>query len=222
LRDAPPPAALEVWLDASLRAERTPELAALERRGCALNWIEDRGPHTKLVYCLEKHAGRAIITLDDDIWLPRGAVRALLEAHRRHPGAVVCNRARPVLLKPDGSPAAYSTWRIRPGGSARPERALLPLGYSGVLYPPRALDPRAIDAELFRRLCPTGDDLWFTAMRLLRGGEAFDTGFLRGKELMVPGSARFSIKRRHGVRGNNDEFIARLFDELGLAERVRG
>jgi hypothetical protein len=220
LRGSPKPRAVEIWLDEALRSELTPELAALERRGCSLNWVRDVGPHTKLVYALAKQGEEPVITIDDDIWLPRASLAALLDAHARYPRAVICNRARPIALEPDGRPAPYGTWRIRPGRSAKPALALLPLGYSGVLYPSSALDPRATDEALFRRLCPTGDDLWFTAMRLLLGGGAFNTGHLRGPELMVPGSGRFSIKQRHGVRGNNDESIARLFAELNLAPRL--
>jgi hypothetical protein len=61
-------------------------------------------------------------------------------------------------------------------------------------------------------------DSWFMAMRLINGKNAYNTGHLRGGEIAIPGSGKHCIKNRHQyVRGNNDEWITRLFDALALS-----
>lgn len=221
LSGGPELSAVEIWLDHSLRGEITPELRWLESNGCTLNFVEDIGPHTKLIYCLQKHPEAAVITIDDDILLPEHSLDVLLEAAKFHPDTVICNRARKIQLDQHGRAMTYSAWRVMPHASLEPEMGIMPLGYGGILYPKYSLHPSFADGSQFKKLCPTGDDLWFMAMRLINRKNAYNTGHLRGGEIAIPGSGKHCIKNRHQhVRGNNDESITRLFDTLDLSRHI--
>jgi hypothetical protein len=217
LRDGPKPSAIEIWLDHSLQNHLTSELNWLESAGCTINFIDDLGPHTKLIYCLKKHPQSRIITIDDDNLLPTLSLYALLEAARSHPDAVICNRARKIKFNEQGDPANYREWRVMSQSSQMPEMGIMPLGYGSVLYPPNSLHHSFGDADKFKALCPTGDDLWFMAMRIMKRTMAYNTGFFRETEVNIPGTGKHCIKNRHNkVKGNNNESIYRLFKELDL------
>ncbi|NQX93392.1 MAG: hypothetical protein HRT64_00430 [Erythrobacter sp.] len=46
---------------------------------------------------------------------------------------------------------------------------LFPTGVGGVLYPPGAFDKQVTDENLFMKLAPRGDDIWFFWMARLAG-----------------------------------------------------
>ena len=59
----------------------------------------------------------------------------------------------------------YASWRGPENN--QPSFNLFARGVAGVLYPPGCLHDTVLDDELFLRLVPTGDDIWFKAMALM-------------------------------------------------------
>ena len=39
--------------------------------------------------------------------------------------------------------------------------SVMPIGGAGILYPPHSLHPDVFDQDLYMRLCPLADDIWF-------------------------------------------------------------
>lgn len=220
LRSGFRPDHVEIWLCETLKPLMTRELMALEKKGCTLNFIKDIGPATKLIYCLGKHPGSRIITIDDDVLLPADSIQVLLNKAIEYPGVVICNMARTIALSDSGSPLPYKNWTIQRHSSKHPEKNILPLGYGGVLYPAKALSELYDHIDLMKALCPTGDDLWFTAMRLLKGGLAYNTHHLEKGKVPIPGTRNHSIKSRTGAPGNNDPSIGRLFEKFTLSAKL--
>ena len=217
IRNGFTPDVIEVWLDHSLNEKIPPELKSMENDGVRINFIDDIGPYTKLYYAVQRHPESAIITIDDDIFLPRGSLEELVGQSKKYPNTVICNRAKKITVDASGNPKPYREWPVMKCGTPHPCINILPLGTGSVYYPPGIFDHRFFDISLFKKLSPTGDDLWFTAMRILNGAMAYNTGFYKRREISIPKTGKYCIKYRHGQRGNNDESILRIWKELRLS-----
>ncbi len=129
--------------------------------------IRDHEPdirsYQKLVPALHDFPDAIIVTVDDDVAYHRHMLRDLLRLHEQLPTAVLAHRAK--RIKP-GKP--YRRWakyrwysfvlkKIHSGFGN------LQTGVAGVLYPPHSLKMEMLDAELFTKIAPTTDDIWFWA-----------------------------------------------------------
>lgn len=142
------------------------ELLALSRSNPIFE-IRDYGrdirSYRKLVPALADFPEAVIVTVDDDIDYHPNLLRDLLRVHRANPRAIVAHRAKRIL---PGEP--YRKWpKLRwyhfLNGGPGPSFRTMQTGVGGVLYPPGALKREMIDVELFTRLAPTSDDIWFWA-----------------------------------------------------------
>ena len=71
---------------------------------------------------------------------------------------------------------------------------ILPIGAEGVLYPPRSLDPRFENENLFMELAPKADDLWFKSMSLLQGTACKLAANRYKNAIPIMGSQKSSLK----------------------------
>ncbi|MDR1146985.1 MAG: glycosyltransferase family 8 protein [Verrucomicrobiales bacterium] len=138
----------------------------LREFGLELRWCQDNlKPYNKLVHSLEAFPDAVIVTADDDIYYPNDWLGKLYAAYLRRPEWIHCHLVDRVTVDEHGEPAPYPQWGQGHGTSM----LNLLMGFCGVLYPPRVLHPDVTRRELFQKLCPTGDDLWFWAMAVLHG-----------------------------------------------------
>jgi hypothetical protein len=213
-------------LDQSIEADRTilwiahqdvgqlpAAVRELERRGLEIRSCDDLRSFKKLVPALEAFPSAFIATADDDIHYPRDWLETLVAGSEA--GVITCHRAHRMKRAPDGRLLPYLDWSfdIQDAGSGSPSADILPTGVGGVLYPPDCLDPRATDREMFERLCPHGDDLWFywcarTAGTLYRkvGGKF--------RAMPWPGTQDSSLWTSNEA-GGNDRMIRALEAEFG-------
>lgn len=61
----------------------------------------------------------------------------------------------------NGIPQGYHSWEEYDFYSEANSKFLIPIGYGGILYPPKALYKDVIKDDLFLKLSPKADDLWF-------------------------------------------------------------
>lgn len=158
-----------LWLDnVNFSAERLPKrLAALrDKYGVEIRFCDDIRSYKKLVPALQLCPEDVLVTIDDDLVYRRRLLEKLYEAHLETPDMVLC----PLAHQPQmcgGELLPYRQWRHNltrhPGG------LIFPLGGSGTLYPPHALHADVSESELFMRLSPQADDVWFWAMALKAG-----------------------------------------------------
>jgi hypothetical protein len=152
-------------------------LTRLTRFGLTIRYVaDDIRQYCKLVPALRDFPDDVIAVYDDDVFYPSGSLAALVRSYARDPRAVHANRARLVPLTRAGRLAslALMRWRLYTAGERPPEASPLVFAeaVSGVLYPPRALNPIVANASLFMALAPTHDDLWFWAMTVTNGRSA--------------------------------------------------
>lgn len=142
------------------------DLLDLQRYGLQILWCADYKSYKKLVPTLKEYPDAVIITADDDLYYSCHMVERLYKAYRMNNSYIQCHRVTKFGMDDKGE---YVT--IPGGYDVYPNATFLHklTGGSGSLYPPHCLYKDVIDDELFMRLAPTNDDIWFWVMGLLNG-----------------------------------------------------
>lgn len=119
--------------------------------------------YRKLVPALTDFPDAVIVTVDDDVKYGKTMLQRLLELHKETPDAIVCHRAKKVML--DRPYRKWEKYRWYHFMFKKDYSSYLNIqtGVGGVLYPPHSLKKEMIDVELFTKLAPTADDIWFWA-----------------------------------------------------------
>lgn len=184
------------------------------------NYDRDIRSYRKLVPALSDFPDSVIITIDDDVDYHVNLVRDLLGWHSRYPDAVIANRVK--LMKP-GLP--YRKWRkyrwyhfLTKRIQARFDN--IQTGVGGVLYPPHALKREMIDVDLFTKVAPTTDDIWFWAATVANGVKILPVpfGHNKPKGLKKPKSLSLKTTNFKGGTDLNAEALAKI---LALYPEVR-
>lgn len=157
-----------LWLDeAHWNDNNLPiRLKRLLPLGLEVRYCKDQRSFTKLVPALMHYPDSVIITVDDDIYYSKYLVEELYAAHLLHKNAIIGRKISIPTFDERGGLNHWDLWRhILCGKSANgdPQR-IFPLGFGGVLYPPHSLFADVVKEELFLKLSPFADDIWFFIM----------------------------------------------------------
>ena len=167
------------------------------------NYDRDIRSYRKLIPALADFPDAVIITIDDDVNYHRNMLRDLLRLHQEIPHAVLAHRAK--RMKP-GKP--YRRWskyrwydfllkRIHTGFTN------IGTGVGGILYPPHALKTEMLDVELFTRIAPTTDDIWFWAAAVANGTPIVPVPFGHNKPKGVGKPRELSLKTTNFKTGTD-------------------
>ena len=155
------------------------------KRGLDIRYVKDLGPQTKLVYALKSFPDDIIITIDDDIFYKPDMIENLFRAYQEDSSSILANRVSVITKNQNGKVNSYLKW-IHYNYSERYTKNNVIIGVEGCLYPPYSLSDEVFNEEVFREICPTADDIWFTAMAMLKGTKIvhvegrYDNGFAGG------------------------------------------
>lgn len=124
--------------------------------------------HTKLIPALKDYPDDIIITVDDDIYYEETMLENLYNSYLGSDKTnIVANRCHRIK---------YAYNQIQPycewDKCIIEESCLYSnflTGVGGVLYPPHSLHKDIFNEDLFMKLSPDADDIWFWAMALLNG-----------------------------------------------------
>lgn len=133
--------------------------------GLDIQWCDDIRSYKKLIPTVERYPSAVIITVDDDMYYHRRMVEKLYDAYQRNANCIHCHRATKICFAGENVitiPGGYDTY-------SNPSYLHKLTGCGGVLYPPGSLYKDICDRNLFMRLAPTNDDIWFWAMSALNG-----------------------------------------------------
>jgi glycosyltransferase involved in cell wall biosynthesis len=138
----------------------------LEKYGVTIKWCADLQSYKKLIPALKECPNDIIVTADDDIYYPRNWLELLYQSYLRQPQFVHCHRAHRITFDESGEIDSYNRW---PNGISTDEASYLNFCTTGggALYPPGSLYQDVSRPDLFMKLCPTADDVWFWAMAVL-------------------------------------------------------
>lgn len=149
--------------------ETLPEtLKKQQKRGLEIRYVKDIKAYTKLIPALRDFPNTNIITIDDDYMYPFDILDRLMQCHRRHPDAVCCCHSRMLDLT-KGKDCIYSASTMFYPEEDMTSDLLLAEGFGGVLYPPHSLYEDVCEENLFTKLSPYADDLWYKVMELKQG-----------------------------------------------------
>jgi hypothetical protein len=138
----------------------------LDKYGVTIKWCADLQSYKKLIPALKEYPNDIIVTADDDIYYPQDWLELLYQSYLREPQFVHCHRAHRVTFDESGEIDSYNHW---PNGISTDEPSYLNFCTTGggALYPPGSLYQDVSRPDLFMKLCPTADDVWFWAMAVL-------------------------------------------------------
>lgn len=197
-----------LWLHESLRDQLPRSLSDLEGDEFEIRYVNLTCSHRKLIHSLELHPEKIIVTCDDDLMYDATWLQRLYQSHSRYPKDIIAHECRLITFIAPGKPAAYREWKteLRTDISAP---WLMPIGYGGVLYPPHCLYGDVQNRDLFLRLTPKADDLWFKAMSYLAGTNTRRSADPGKKPIPIIASQKDSLKKTN-VRqdGNYQQWLA--------------
>jgi glycosyltransferase involved in cell wall biosynthesis len=193
-----------------------PRIEALTEKGLKIFVRNaDHGPYNKLLFALSENPGAAIVTADDDILYPDDLLQRLTLKSLEHPGCIVCNYGYMLSFDRQGRFRHY--YELMDAGEGphlrreHPTIRLFPLGVGGVLYPPNALDDIVFDAELFSRVCPYNDDIWFKMASLRKNTLCVQTDAQNIKLATVEGRQEANLTHKNVKLGMNDRQFEACF-----------
>lgn len=142
----------------------------LQQVGVEINFIEDIGPHSKLIPTLLKYKNDIIITTDDDVWYDSTMIEELMTAYQKSDKETIFCREGTIYLNCDGELVTYNQQQdIRTNPKSE---YVIPMGFAGVLYPPNVFPNEVFNIEKIKQLCPKADDVWFGAIEIYGGVKA--------------------------------------------------
>ena len=197
-----------LWLNDDLRGQLPQSLVELEGSAFEICYVNLTCSHRKLIHSLELHPDKTIVTCDDDLMYDATWLYRLYQSHLVHPKDVIAHECRLIRFVAPGQPAPYCEWKTEARTDIT-EPWLMPIGYGGVLYPPHCLYSDVQNRELFLRLTPKADDLWFKAMSYLAGTNTRRSANPGKKPIPIIASQKDSLKKTN-VRqdGNYQQWMA--------------
>ena len=215
------PNRIVLWLDDDEQGRPLPEMLMKQQsRGLEIRYAKDDiKAYKKLIPSLHEFPKAAIITIDDDVWYRPWLVENMIKAHVETPNLILAARMRRLRLGPDGRLGKYMGLRY-----TRFDVSPLnfPTGVGMVLYPPKAFGKEIFNQDVFTKICPYADDIWYKAMALLNGTDSkkIPTRDIKGNDYIDDPSAYGSGLYELFNRSQNDSQMAAVFDKYDLYKNL--
>ena len=142
------------------------EVLNLQKFGLTIKWCKNLYSYKKLIPTLEEFPNDIIITTDDDIFYEKDCIEKLYKSYIETPDTISCHRCHRIKTGKNGEILSYKKWTKKISGESVSFKNFF-TGAGAVLYPPHSLYKDVKNIELFTKLAPHADDIWFWAMALL-------------------------------------------------------
>jgi hypothetical protein len=209
-----------LWLDEDEFNEHTiPSLLNRQQtRGLEIGYCKDLKSYKKLIPTLEKYPKHIIITADDDIIYPFDLIENLFKEYVKDKQCIHYNRGHKMTRDKKGRLRCYQDWIWEYQGI---EKSLFhfPTGGAGALYPPHCFHEDILREDLFLKLAPAADDVWFKAMTLLKGF-ACKKGLFEDRCIYMEINQDIALSRNNVSNNMNDIQIKQVFDYYNLWEKL--
>lgn len=169
LRQTVRPDAIIVWLDKDEWSNDTlpVKLKKLKEKGITIKYCDNYRSYKKLTPALKEYPEDIIVTFDDDLFYDNRLLERLLNAYYANPNCIIASKAHRITFDESGSINPYSKWEHDIDNQIGYN--LLPLGGEGVVYKTDLLHDDICKSELYLKLAPNADDVWFFFMSYLLG-----------------------------------------------------
>lgn len=202
------PEKILLWLHQDLSEKIPAKLACLKDDCFEIRFVELTCSHRKLVHSLEEFPDKIIVTCDDDHMYNSTWLERLYKDHLEFPQDIIAHECRELSYDAHGNLNPYHEWKtqLQPGVSST---WMMPIGYGGVLYPPKTLYKDVTRPDLYLALAPRADDLWFKAMSYLQGTTTRRSQEPGTKPVPILGTQKVSLKHTNVRKnGNFDQWRA--------------
>jgi hypothetical protein len=156
-----------LWVADDDKKRISPIMENLVEKGLEIRFCKDIKSFTKLIPALKAFPDDYIITADDDVYYPQNWFKQLLDEHKKNHKKIICHRAHGIRVDESGRPLQYLLWRhfIKP--NRHQSQIIFPTGVGGILYPPNCFHKDITNDDLFMKLSPMADDIWYWAMAVI-------------------------------------------------------
>lgn len=193
----------------------------LQDLGLEIRWTHDIRSYKKLVPTWNEYAHKTIVTADDDTFYPPNWLETLYTAHAQSgfKQTVFAHRAHHITFDAQGKILPYSQWVQHSHNTIQESFLNFATGVGGILYPPSSLHADVLREDVFMRIAPTGDDIFFWGMTLLKGSpiSLSPTKIVSNFDFASGGEALWHAN----FKELNDQQLCALFKEYPtIAEKI--
>lgn len=197
-----------LWLQDNMDSIELPyTLKCQQKRGLEVKYTQDIRSYKKLLPTLKLCPESVIITIDDDVIYEIDTIERLIKAYKKDQHYIYGCRIKKIELNKQGKVKPYSSWNPVKYGS-RISNLNICIGVGGVLYPPHCFTKEVFNEEVFGKLCPHADDLWFWLMAKINGYKSAKviTHYESGDDhIPIPCSQEITLRRNNLGKGENDK-----------------
>lgn len=183
-----------------------PIIKRLMQSGLEVEFCEDVRSHTKLIPALQKFPENPIITIDDDIYYNDKTIEELLTAYNKSDKKTVICHQGCYPQKRNGHFLPYSDWetsKYKGRDKTKTSLSVSAYGVSGVIYPPHIFPNEVFDKDVFLKIAPHTDDIWFWIMEYKNGIKV---------SLIEESSQEKNVSVNYGEYVNPDSSLALYFE----------
>ena len=209
---------IQLWLAEEQFPQRIipKKLEKLVSRGLTIKWCDDKRSHKKYFYTLqEQKENEVVITYDDDLIYEKDSITKLLNAHKKFPDCIICNRGHEILRDEKGEMLPYSQWKIHSKvGVNEPAMDILPSTGNGCLYPYGCMPKITFKWETIKELALTADDLWIRFCSYSNCVKVVKTKETIATLCVVYGSQKERLTLLNDINGENQKVIYRIKEQF--------
>ncbi|MCG8186302.1 glycosyltransferase [Tenacibaculum finnmarkense] len=196
------PSKIVLWLHDGLKNKLPKRLSNLQGAFFEIKYSDLKCSHRKLIHSLKEYPDTTIITCDDDLIYREDWLSKLYQEHLKYPKDIIGNTTTQIKINTDGTYKPFVDWRII--DENKPSDRLLPIGAWGILYPVNAMPTQIHDVDLFMKLAPKADDLWFKAMALTNNVISRQSSNKPAEPIPIIGSQKVSLKDENIKKNKNE------------------
>lgn len=146
------------WNDEKL----PPILQKLKDIGVDFYYCKDIRSYKKLIPAMQLFPNNPILTMDDDFYYNPKYMEWMTYAYEKSDKKTVLGQWGCIPEKKDGEYIPYNQWKDCKYRTDSSEISFI--GCCGCCYPPKIFDDEILKEDVFMKLCPTADDIWFWVM----------------------------------------------------------
>lgn len=184
------------------------QLLDLCDKGLTIDWYHDIKSYKKLIPTLKKYPDAIIVTADDDLIYNKNWLKLLYDEYIKNPDVLCAHRTHCIKLK-NKKIDKYKNWKWL-GYTEAPSYSNFITGGGGVLYPPNSLHKDVLKEDVFIKLCPNADDVWFWAMSVLNNIKIKVAEKHIKRLNIIEGTQDCALSKENVINNKNDEQLAKV------------
>ncbi len=171
-----------------------PQLLRLKEFGLTIKFCKNYKSYKKLVPALIEYPDDYVLTFDDDIFYDENVVKNLWASSQKHPNCACCYRTGRIELIDDKiSPISNNILIWNHPNDATYKNVIM--SGTGTLFPPHSLHEDMKNEEIFMKLMPSNDEIFFWGMCVRNKTKIVNTMGFNYKCLMLREQQKVALSK---------------------------